>query len=439
MKRLLAIVLFVSMVVPSLAAGAEKVTITFWHAFGGGRTAFIQRMVEDFNYTHPDIEVQVEYKGSYRDTLNASILAARQQQPPHIVQIFEVGSQFALDSGIFTPFQEYVKPDDYARLEDYIQPVANYYTINGKFNSIPWNSSNPVLYYNKSLFRKAGLDPENPPKTFSEVLEASEKIVSSGAAPKGITWPLHAWFVEQWIGMQGELLANNENGRADRATDVYINSEAMKRVMTWWKELFDKEYYAYSGKPEDWDGANQIFVSQQAPMLITSTSDVTFHQNAAAENGYELGTALLPAPDDMERNGVIVGGASLWMTKGQSEAENEATKKFLLWFTNTENMVRWHKGTGYFPVRKSAVEVVEAQKWFEQNPAYRAAFEQLLQTQVNRATQGALIGPFPEVRTIISDAVQNIFTGKAIDTVLKDADTRADKTLAEYNQSVVKQ
>jgi sn-glycerol 3-phosphate transport system substrate-binding protein len=438
MKRVLAVVAAMAMVLGAVlpAAAAEKTQVTFWHAFGGGRTAFIERMVADFNFTHPTIEVNVEYKGSYRDTLNAAILASKQNQSPHVVQIFEVGSQLALDTGIFTPFQDFITPDDYAMLDDYIQPVANYYTIEGKFNSVPWNSSNPILYYNKDLFRKAGLDPENPPATFGEVMAAAEKIVSSGAAPKAITWPLHTWFVEQWISMQGELLANNENGRTARATDIYVDSAAMKRVMNWWKELYDKEYYAYSGKPEDWDGANQIFLTQQAPMLITSTSDVTFHQNSAAENGYELGTGLLPAPDGIERNGVVVGGASLWLTKGHPEAEMNAAKTFLLWFTNTENMVRWHKGTGYFPVRKSSVDVVEMQKWFERNPAYRAAFDQLLQTKVNRASQGALIGPFPELRTIISDAVQKIFAGEAVDAVLAAADERADEALADYNQSV---
>ncbi|MDM8523735.1 ABC transporter substrate-binding protein [Desulfococcaceae bacterium HSG8] len=433
-KRMFAAALFFIMLCG--VAQAEKVRINFWHAFGGGRTAFIQRMADDFNYTHPNIEVKVDYKGSYRDTLNASILAAKQKQAPHIVQIFEVGSQLALDSGIFTPFQDYVNDSDYAMLDDYIAPVANYYTINGKFNSIPWNSSNPVLYYNKNIFKKAGLDPENPPKTYKEVIAACEKIVSSKAAPKGITWPLHTWFVEQWISMQGALLANNENGRAGRATDIFVNSDDMKRIMSWLKTLYDKGYYAYSGKPEDWDGANQIFITQQAAMLITSTSDVTFHQNTAAENGYELGTGFLPAPDGIERNGVVVGGASLWMTQGHSKEESDAAKTFLLWFTNTENMVRWHKGTGYFPVRKSAVDVVEKQKWFEKNPAYRAAFDQLLQTKVNRASQGAMVGCFPELRTIITDAVQKIFAGGKIDKVLADADKRADKALADYNSSV---
>ncbi len=436
MKRL-AVVLGLSMLL-GFAMAAEKVQITFWHAFGGGRKAFIERAVEDFNFMHPGIEVKVEYKGSYRDTLNAAILAAKQGNAPHIVQIFEVGSQMAIDSGIFVPIEDYVPADLKFQLDDYIKPVANYYRIGGKFNSIPWNSSNPILYYNKDIFKKAGLDPENPPKTFGEVMKACEQIEATKAAPKCITWPLHSWFVEQWIAEQGALLANNENGRAARATNVYIDSEAMKRIVTWWKDLYDKGYYAYSGKPEDWDGANQLFVSQQAAMEITSTSDVTFMQTASYENGFELGTGFLPVPDGIERNGTVVGGASLWLTKGHPQKEQEAALTFLLWFTNTENMVRWHKGTGYFPVLNTSVKVLEWQNWFERNPAYRAAFDQLLQSKANRATQGALIGPFPEIRTIIENMIQEVFQGKDIDKALKDADAKADKALQQYNASVGK-
>jgi sn-glycerol 3-phosphate transport system substrate-binding protein len=417
-------------------AFAEKVKINFWHAMGGERTAFIQRMVDDFNMTHPTIEVTAEYKGSYRDTLNASILAAKQGKAPNVVHIFEVGSQLAIDAGIFMPFEDTVKKSDYAMLDDFVDGVANYYRIGGKFNSVPFNSSNAILYYNKSLFKKAGLDPEKPPRTFNEVIEASQKIKTAGAADYGITWPLHTWFVEGWMANQGALLANHENGRSSRATDILTDSKGMKTIMSWWKKLYDEKLYVYSGKPEDWDGANNLFISGQAAMLITSTSDVTIMQNAAFENNFVLGTGPLPAPDGVEPQGVVIGGASLWMPKGHSAIENDATKTFLLWFTNTENEVRWHKGTGYFPVRKSAVNVLEQEHWFEKNPAYKAAFDQLLATKPVRATQGALLGIFPEFRSIVEDAVQAIFAGTSIDKALADADKRADAALKKYNRAV---
>ncbi|TVM35245.1 ABC transporter substrate-binding protein [Oceanidesulfovibrio marinus] len=418
-----------------LAFAQEKTQVTFWHAMGGARTAFIQRMVDDFNYTHPTIEVKAEYKGSYRDTLNAAILAAKQGNPAQIVQIFEVGSQLALDSGIFMPFEDTITPEDYAMLDDFVPGVANYYKFDGKFYSVPFNSSNAILYYNKDVFTKAGLDPENPPKTFDEVTAACKKIVESGAAPYGISFPLHCWLAEEWMANQGALLANNENGRAGRATDILLDSEPMKKIMSWWKELYDNKYYAYSGKPEDWDGANNLFISGQAAMEVTSTSDVAIMQNAAAENGFTLGTGKLPSLTD-DPEGAVVGGASLWMTKGNSPEVQDAAKTFLIWFTNTENEVRWHKGTGYFPVRVSAVDVLKEQKWFERNPAFSAAFDQLLDTKPTRATQGALLPIFPQLRTIVEEAAQKIFDGTPVDEAMAEADKRADDALTKFNRGV---
>ncbi|GFM32214.1 ABC transporter substrate-binding protein [Desulfovibrio subterraneus] len=434
MKRF--VVALFAVLIMATPALAEKTKVSFWHAMGGDRITLIKEMCDDFNKAHPDIEVTPEYKGSYRDTLNASILAFKQGKAPNIVHIFEVGSQLGVDAGIFMPFEDTIKPGDDAKLDDFVDGVANYYRIGGKFYSVPFNSSNPVLYYNKTLFKKAGLDPENPPKTFNEVIAASEKLKASGAAPYGITWPLHCWFVEQWMGNQGALLANNENGRAARATDILLDSEPMLKIMTWWKKMYDDKLFVYSGKVEDWDGANNLFISGQAAMLITSTSDITFMQKAAEENHFELGTGFLPVADGSENFGTIVGGASLWMTKGHSDKANDATKNFLLWFTNTANEVRWHKGTGYFPVRKSAVTELEKENWFEKNPAYAAAFKQLMATKPVRSTQGAMLGMFPELRNIVTDAVQSILNGADIKATMKDADARADKALERYNRSV---
>lgn len=431
----------VEVTAPAEAAPAEEIpegatVIDFWHAFGGGRQLLIERMVADYNYTHPGTHVRVEFKGSYRDTLNAAILAAQQGNAPHLVQIFEIGSQLGIDSGIFVPIEDYVIGPEF-QPDDYIEGVANYYKIGDKFNSMPWNSSNPILYYNKDMFRAAGLDPEQPPETFEEMLAACEAIVSSGTAKNCISWPLHAWFFEQWMANMGAELANNGNGRDARATEVYLTSDAAKTIVNWWKEMSDKGYYAYSGKLEDWDGSDAIFVSGQAAMEITSTSDVVQRQNDAVANGFELGTSYLPYPEDSERQGVVVGGASIWMTGDHPDEEMQAAKDFVIWFTNTENAIRWHKATGYFPIRKSAVDVLEVENWFELNPAYTKAFDQLLETKPSRATQGALIGAFPELRTIIEQAVEKVLAGTAtVDEALEAAKVEGDKAIEDYNKSV---
>ncbi|NIA10863.1 MAG: extracellular solute-binding protein [Nitrospiraceae bacterium] len=444
MKRVLVLVMLGLLVFSGLAlAQAKPVQITFWHTYGGGQQLFVERMVADYNYTHPGVHVTAEFKGSYRDTLNAAILAAQQGNTPNVVQVFEIGTLLALDSGIFVPIQDLVKGPEF-QPDDYIEGVTNYYKIGGKFNSIPWNSSTPILFYNKDIFRKAGLDPNKPPRTFEEMLAVSKQIVDSGAVKHAVTWPLHSWFFEEWMGNMGADLFNNGNGRDARATESLLTSDGAKTILTWWKEMADKGYWTYSGKVEDWDGSHALFLSGQVAMEVGSTSNVTRYENTAAENGFELGTGYLPYPATSVAGkklsgpvGVIVGGASLWITKDHPAAQLQAAKDFVIWLTNPENTIRWHKGTGYFPIRKSAVDVLKVENWFELNPAYKAAFDQLMNTKSVRSTQGGLIGAFPQVRTIIEQAVEKVIAGKAsVDDALAKAKVEADKAIQDYNKSV---
>ncbi len=421
----------------------DAVEITFWHAFGGARTAIIERMVEDFNYTHPGIHVSVEFKGSYRDTLNAAILAAQQGNPPHVVQIFEVGTQLAIDSGIFVPIQDLVTEDELMP-EDFIEGVADYYKIGGKFYSVPWNSSNPVLYYNKDIFEKAGLDPNKPPRTFADLLAYSERIISSGAAKIALSAALHSWYFEQWMAAMDELLVNNNNGRTGRATESFLDSLAAKTIVDWWGKMARKGYWAYTGKLEDWDGAEGLFVSGQAAMLLESTSEVAYLRKVFGEKGIGLGVAPFPYPakyiDGTPTKapvGFVVGGASLWITKDHPPEELQAAAEFVLWMSNVENTIRWHKLTGYFPVRKKAVEVLEFEHWFDKYPEYAVAFEQLLSSKSTYATRGALTGAFLEIRTIIEQAIEKVIAGRAtVDQALAEAKRKADAAIKRYNASV---
>jgi len=444
MKRVIVLAMLALLTVSGLVLAQQKpIQITFWHAFGGGRTAIIERMVEDFNYTHPGIQVTAEFKGSYRDTLNAAILAAQQGKAPDVVQIFEVGTQLAIDSGIFVPIQDLATPEQLMP-DDFISGVANYYKINGKFYSVPWNSSNPVLYYNKSTFRKAGLDPNKPPRTFEDILTYSKKIVDSGAAKVALSAALHSWFFEEFMAAMNEQLFNNGNGRQGRATASLLTGDGAKTILTWWKQMADKGYWAYTGKPEDWDGAEGLFTSGQAAMLLESTSEVTYLRKTFAAHGWELGVAPYPYPAKTvggriidKPTGLVVGGASLWITKNHPKDELQAAKEFVLWMVNTENAVRWHKLTGYFPVRKSAVDVLKVEHWFERYPGYGVAFNQLLSSTTTPATQGALSGANLEIRTIIEQAIEKVVAGKAtIDKALAEAKAKADKAIQQYNQSI---
>ncbi len=431
MKRLLAVLTLLAL----LGLATAQTNIEFWYAFSDeARSGWIQDRISEFNaqLENKDYQVTGERKGSYRETLDASVLAARQGTPPHLVQLFEVGSQLAVDSGIFEPVGEVGGGLD---LSDYIEPVINYYTIGGAVNSIPFNSSSPILYINKDLLEKAGLDRNLVPGTYGEILSACETIAASGIEAKCIGFNLHSWFFEQWMAEQGAPLVNNGNGRDERATEVLLTSDAAKNIVSWIKTLNDNGYYTYTGKLEDWDGSDAIFTNQQSVFHITSTADLGNITKATKEAGFELGAGKLPMQDGVERNGVVIGGASVWLTTGHPEAELEIAKDFILFMTNTENMVSWHKLTGYYPVRNSSVDELTAEGWFAEDANYQVAFDQLLETIPNQATGGALMGSFLETRTIIEEAIQKVLNGAEVDATLTEAKRLADAALADYNSN----
>ncbi|MFB6291181.1 MAG: ABC transporter substrate-binding protein [Candidatus Bipolaricaulia bacterium] len=422
-------------VVGSYGQETKITKIKFWHAMGGTRVDFIKRMVKDFNLFHPTINVDVTYKGSYRETLTATQAAAKTGNAPHVIQSFDIGTRENIDSGLFVPAGDLVERFNInVNWDDYIDSALNYYRVQGKLWGFPWNSSNAILYYNKDKFKKAGVTiPEKP--TFEDIVEISQKLVDSGVVEGGITWPLHTWFFEQWMAEQGQVLVNNSNGRKGRPTEIFLESKEAKRIFNWWKELYDKGLWKNPGV-EAWAQANSLFLGETVAMEITSTSDVTGMEKNAAENGFELGTTYLPIPEGTERNGEVIGGGNLWITKGHSDAELKAAVTFALWMSNVENSIRWHKGTGYFPIRKSAVDILEKGGWFERSPNSRTAFDQLLDTKTNPATAGALIGPFRQIRTIVEEAFQKVMSGTSVDKALAQADKEAEKAMEEYQEVV---
>lgn len=420
--------------VANFAAAQTPTEIAFWHAMSGNNGEQVTALVTDFNASQSDIRVIEQNKGNYDETLNAVIAAAGQGEGPNIAQIFDLGTPLAIDSGFFAPVQSVLSEEQFQQItDDVVAPLINYFTIGGTLWSLPWNNSTPILYYNKDMFEAAGLDPETPPATWQELEEACAAIMEAGAAPYCLSAQIYGWYFEQWMALQGQELANNGNGREDRATETNLTSDAARAIMTFWKDINDKGYWVYTGKLHDNQGANQIFISKQAAIIIESTGALRTFTTGAEESGFELGTGFFPTNGEVERQGVIIGGASLWVSADNTDEENVAVAEFLMWLEAPEQMARWHQGTGYMPDTKSSQELLESQGYFDENPNQRTAVDQLAAAEVNSATAGAIMGPFPQIRTIVEQAIQSVTSGGDIDTVLADAKAQADAAIADYN------
>lgn len=420
-----------------------KIEITFAHIFvddgNDNRGQIVQALADQFMAEHPDIQVNIESTTtSYRDIFNNTLLAAEQGNPPHVVQLEEGSTQLAVDSTYFVKITDIATDEQQAELADFLPQILNFYTISGEVWSLPWNSSTPLLYYNKTLFEKAGLDPTSPPKTFADVMAACDVAMNAGLNFAGcINWPMAGWFPEIWVTMQNGLLLNNDNGRSGRATESYLNSPEMLTVVQWWKELADKGYYIYTGSPEDYVGEATSFITQRLPMHINSTAGLANFIRFANTLGYELGVAPLVIPNEEATQGVYTGGGSLWVTGGHSDEEIAAARDFVFFMTRTDNNILWHKETGYMPNRFTSLDVLEAEQWFEANPFYRIAVDQLLNTVVSPATAGPVLGPAAEVREYLIKAIQSVIDqGEDPAAALQVAKDAADAALQDYNELV---
>jgi len=424
-------------VMPSFAQ-ATPTDVRMWIGFTDKRLDWVREVAATFNAEHPEYNVIVDGYANYEEILDATVLAIDQGNPPAIVHWFEVGTQFARDSGYFKPVEDAIAgreevlglPVD---ISDFIPPVSSYYTVGGKFTSMPWNSSSPILYSNMGLLEEAGV--EAIPTTWQELEAACEKIMALGKTDGCITWPNHGWFFEQWLGSQDATIANNDNGRTERASEIQLNSDAAVTTATWWQDMYNKGYYTYSGVQRDWTATEQGFQSQSVAMIITSSADAGNITSSAAENDIEVVTSRMPFNGETGWTGNLIGGGSLWLMNGLDTVTEDGAVAFMLFLNSTENAAAWHKLTGYLPITVSSAALLEEEGWFEENPNFRVAYDQINDSTVTTATSGALLGTFSETRNIVTQAIEDLMLqGGDVAERLTAATEEANTLLAEYNQ-----
>ncbi|MCL4515301.1 MAG: ABC transporter substrate-binding protein [Firmicutes bacterium] len=437
MKKLLAVLVISALVALFAASGAAAVPtkVLFWHSMSSVMGQAVQDLVDKFNKSQKDVVVEAVYMGSYDDGINKLKAAIQAGTPPHVAQIYDIGTQVMIDSKAIVPVQQFIDRDK-IDISIFQPNVISYYKVGGELYSMPFNSSTPIMYYNKNLFREAGLDPQKPPRTFEEVAEYAKRLTKRDASGNvtqwGVAWPLVAWFFEEYLANQNALFTDNNNGRTDNVTRVAFDSPAGIRTMKWWTDLIKEGYFPRLQR--GWDPARQPFWAGKVGILMDSTANRAQHEKNIAGN-FELGTAFLPYPAGTGRNGVVIGGGSVWMLKGHPKGEMEAAWEFVKFLIQPDQQVEWQLKTGYFPVRRDLRKNPVLMDFYKKNPNADTALEQLETTKVNYATQGALIGTFPEIRTIVEQAVEKIVAGQmTVEEAMAEAAKKANESIARYNR-----
>ena len=413
----------------SPSAALAKTDIHWWHAMQGVLGERVNEIAAKFNASQSEYEVKPVLKGSYPETLNAAIAAYRAKQPPHVVQVFEVGTQTMLSSGAVYPVHQLLKDHGVAMdWNDLIGPVKSYYSTGGNLASMAFNSSTPILYYNKDLFKKAGL-PDKAPATWDEVEAMAKKLVASGAkCGYSSAWP--SWvLMENMHALHDQPFADHANGFDGLATTLRINGAFGVKMMETLARGAKEGWFTYNGrlsKAEANMGGGECG-------LFTSSSAYIAGLTRASEGKFTWGTGPLPKMTGYPQGNSIIGGATLWVLKGAKPEEYKGVAQFFKYLASTENQAWWAGVTGYLPLTNAAVKTMESSGHFTKNPHQRTAINQVNAGKTTPNSQGIRLGNFVSIRDAIEEQMENIFGGKkTAKQGLDDAVAKSNDILKEF-------
>lgn len=420
----------------SATSSLAATEVTWWHAMGGELGKKLEDVAKKFNESQTDYVVTPVYKGSYPETLTAAIAAFRAGEQPAIVQVFEVGTgtMMAAKGAVYPVYKLMADQGESFDPKSFIAPVVGYYSdTEGNILSLPFNSSTPIMYYNKDVFKKAGLDPEVAPKTWKQVEEFSKKIVSSGAARCGFTTAWVTWVqTENLSALHDKPYGTLENGFGGFGAEFSFNGPLQVKHWANLKKWSDEGLFQYGG-PVGGDQAATKFYAQECAITMNSSAGRAGVINNAKD--FTPGFAELPYYDDeiAEPKNSIIGGATLWVLNGKDDATYKGVAKFFTYLSKAEVQAEWHQATGYLPITNAAFELGETQGYYAKNPGSDIAITQITRGTPSANSKGVRFGNMTQVRTVLDEEFQALLAGtKTARQALDSGVSRGNALLREF-------
>jgi sn-glycerol 3-phosphate transport system substrate-binding protein len=410
------------------AGSAQAQTeIQWWHSMTGALGDRVNEITTGFNASQKDYKVVPVYKGSYPESMTAAIAAFRAGNAPHILQVFEVGTATMMAAkGAIKPVYQMMKEANVPfNTKDYLGPVAGYYTDSkGNMLSMPFNSSTPVFYVNKDAFKKAGLNPDQAPKTWKEFAITAGKLKASGQACVYTTgWP--SWVhIENFSSWHNLPIGTRENGIAGMDTEFKINSPEHVKHIEMLAGFAKNGWFTYSGRRNEAEA--KFFSGECALLTSSSAAQANIRKNAK----FDFSVNFLPYNDEIKGapQNSIIGGATLWVMSGKKPAEYKGVTSFFKYLSSTDVQVKWHQGTGYVPITIAAFDETKKSGFYEKNPGTDIANRQLMNKPATANSKGLRFGNFVQGREVIEEELESVFAGK------KDAKSALDSAVKRGNE-----
>ncbi|MBF0455224.1 MAG: sn-glycerol-3-phosphate ABC transporter substrate-binding protein UgpB [Magnetococcales bacterium] len=411
------------------------VDIHWWHGMSGKLGAKVDALAKGFNSSQSTFRVVPIYKGNAIQTMTEGIAASRSKRPPHILQVFEVGTATMMAVGhairpiadVMSDGGEPFDPDHY------IPTISSYYTSkDGRLLSLPFNNATPVLYYNKSAFKKAGLNPDHPPKTWEQVGLVSRQLLkagySCGFSSSWISW-IHLENLSAWHNVPFGTGGNGFEGMDTRLTaNGAVQIKHLAQLAAWEKESI----FSYGGRQ---DLGRRKFIDEICPMYTESSAGYADFKEKAS---FDLGVSELPYWSDVVKKpqNTIIAGASLWVMAGHDRKSYLGVARFLSYLSSPTVQADWHQSTGYLPVTKAGYRLTKESGYYQKNPDREVALRQMVDVLPTAYSRGLRFGHMVRLRDIIYNEMESVISGRKSASIGLDAVVeRGNKLLRKFENS----
>ena len=415
------------------ATAQDRTQFEYWYGLSGQLGEMVQATCDRFNESQSDYEIKCVGQEGYAQAVQNTIAAFRAGQQPTLVQAYDAGTADLMMSGEFYPVQKMMS--DFGIEIDwsnYFPGISNYYAAsNGELFSMPFNSSTPVLYYNKDHYEAAGID--KAPETWEEFDANLQKLKDSGQDCP------YAYSPDSWIDLEQFSMAHNlpiaskSNGYDGLDAELVFNTTKHVQHMEDVKRWLDAGLLQIR---TDQSGVNarDSFATGDCSNYFGS---IASHQTVTnvADPAMNWDVTMIPIYEGTERHNTVVGGASLWVLSGKTEDEYRGAAAYLKFLATPESEKFWSSNTGYIPVTKTGFEQLKAEGFYDAAPykGREIALKSLTYTEPNELTRGIRLGSFIQIRAEWLSEVEAALAGqKSMQEALDTAAERGNQALAKF-------
>ncbi|MEW1953710.1 ABC transporter substrate-binding protein [Terrabacter sp. NPDC080008] len=385
--------------------GGSSNTIEFWSNHPGNSKPTEQELIKAFEAANPGLKVKLVDAGkNYEEVaqkLNASLAGG---QLPDVVVVSDVTwFNFALNKQL-APLDDLLSA---AKVDtsDYVDALYNDYNLKDKHYALPYSRSTPLFYYNKDLWKAAGLEDRGP-KDWDEFLTWAPKLKSAAGSDKIVMELPDGSNYLDWVFQN--IVWGYGGAYSKEWTPTFSDPNTVK-AGTYLQNLAKDGYLKLSKDPAP------DFTAGIVACSMMSTGDLG---GVSKDAKFPVGTAFLPGEGNCP-----TGGAGLGIPASISDARKKNAVKFIEFLTNAKSTVTFTQATGYMPVRKSAVDLPEEKAFLDKNPNAKTAIEQLPKTRSQDNARVLLPGGGAR----IGKGLDQIVSGQDVATVFKGLDSESQQ------------